>query len=1811
MSTFARTLDCPVVSSALTEAIIPNPIVLGPETPLTAAIAQLRQVQVHSCAINLELERAAQPLIALSSNCLLVVEANQVRGIFTERDLVRLAAAGEDLQNLTVADVMTAPVVTWSVEQLTSISNTLQFMQQRHIRHLPITDQQGTLLGIVTPQSLRQVLHLMDLLQLQPLNEVMLTQIEQAAPDASVLAIAGQMAEHDISSIVITLPTAQGQREPVGIITEHDIVQLQCLGLNLANLPAHTVMSTPLCCLRPWDTLWTAYQVMQDKRIRRVVITDQEGWLVGLITQTSSLLGISQAEETAEALTVLEQRIQALEAEKLELLKGHHAALETQVIQRTAEIRAQADREQFLANFARQVSQSASFQAILTSAVEAVKQFLRCDRVVVYQFGENLAGTVIAEAIEPGWPEILGSFYQDTCFPKWLEGEYLDGAQRIVNDIYQAGLQPCHIEFLESMQVKGYLIVPLIINEQLWGILAAHHCAEVLDWHRPNLDLIDRLSIQLAIAIQQNQLYQQAQDEIRERRQADRHLQQERNFAKAIVNAAGALVVVSDPTGRIVQFNDTCQRLSGYTLQEALGQQVDDFLVPAEEIDSVRTVIKTALAGNGHGVNENHWLTKTGERRLIAWSNSVLLGVDGQVEYLVGTGIDVTESRQAENALKKSEATNRALLDTIPDLMIRMQPDGTYLDFLPARNFKVVQPFENMTGRSIYDVMPTEFAHHRMGYVERALATNQTQVYEYTFEYEGESFCEEARITVSGQDEVLVMVRDISERMQLEANRQKTEAALYNMVQGTAAATGEHFFEAFVEHLAQALDVRHTMISTCQGDQGQSIAFFSNGQLQPNVNYCLHNVPAQVALQQGFYSCLSKVTEHFPHKLLVDLGIESYFGLALRNTQNQPIGVLCVFDDKPLASPSQVESILKIFGARAAAELERQQTMDKLRQLNQELEARVITRTSELQDSNTALVESQNNLRRSKELLRLTIDNAPIGIVTMSLEGQIISVNQSFCTMLGCLPAELMGQRFEDLTYPDDRPTQLPITSSLTIEEETTPPLERRFRHRDGSAVDAIVRAGTVRTIAGEPLHLVVDVEDIRDRKQAEAERTRLLSILEASLNEILIFDAETLKFSYANHGALSNLGYTFEQMQQMTPVDLKPDFTAAKFAALIAPLREGKVDKVDFETVHQRADGSRYSVEVHLQLIQREHERVFLAVIVDITDSKQAREQINRQLLAMETAIDGIAIVRGGTYQYLNRAHVQMFGFESAQELLGQNWQTMYSAAEKKRFQQEVFPALRAQGHWQGEAISTRKDGSTFYEELSLTLSAKGDLICVRRDIDERKQAEVALRESKALLQDFFDNVSDLIQSVSLVDGHFLFVNQAWSDALGYSAAELEQLTIFDVLAADAVAAYQDLFAQLQQAGCSVHTPVEMTLLAKSGEVIQIEGNINVRCEDEIPVATRSIFRNVTERQRAERAMQNQLAAIEAAGDGIAILDQAGHYEFVNTAHCQLFGLTHTEMLDSTWHRLYLDEEITRFEQEIWPQLMRDKQWRGETIGCRKDGSTFAQEVSLTLIEGGGMVCVCQDISDRKQAEIEVHNALQTERELNDLKSRFVSMTSHEFRTPLGIIASSAGIVQDYGDRLDDDKKHKHLVRIQDSVVHMTQLLEDVLTLSRAEAGKMQLKLVPTFILDFCEEIIEELSFDDDGARINLHVETALPDVFLADQRILRQILTNLLSNALKYSPAPSEVYLRIAASTQNINIAVQDQGIGIPADDLKHLFHSFHRATNVGGIPGTGLGLSIVKRLVESHQGEISCDSQLDVGTTFTVRLPLRPSA
>jgi signal transduction histidine kinase len=287
-----------------------------------------------------------------------------------------------------------------------------------------------------------------------------------------------------------------------------------------------------------------------------------------------------------------------------------------------------------------------------------------------------------------------------------------------------------------------------------------------------------------------------------------------------------------------------------------------------------------------------------------------------------------------------------------------------------------------------------------------------------------------------------------------------------------------------------------------------------------------------------------------------------------------------------------------------------------------------------------------------------------------------------------------------------------------------------------------------------------------------------------------------------------------------------------------------------------------------------------------------------------------------------------------------------------------------------------------------------------------------------------------------------------------------------------------------------------------------------------------------------------------------------------------------------------------------------RDGIARTEVVGRRKDGTLFDADVALAAIlklgRIQGVVCSIRDITARKQAEKEIRAALEKERELNELKSRFTSMVSHEFRTPLTVIGSSAGILGEYADRLSEERKQSHLSNIQTQIQHLVELLDDVLTLSRAENLELDISAAPLDLAGLCRELVAEIQQTTRQHRIDLSISgtDARP---LMDAKLMRQVVANLLSNAVKYSPSGGVVNLDLHIGDEHILIRVKDRGIGIPENDAKRLFEAFHRAENVGNISGTGLGLPIVKRAVEAHRGTIGVESRLGEGTTFTIRIPL----
>jgi signal transduction histidine kinase len=275
-------------------------------------------------------------------------------------------------------------------------------------------------------------------------------------------------------------------------------------------------------------------------------------------------------------------------------------------------------------------------------------------------------------------------------------------------------------------------------------------------------------------------------------------------------------------------------------------------------------------------------------------------------------------------------------------------------------------------------------------------------------------------------------------------------------------------------------------------------------------------------------------------------------------------------------------------------------------------------------------------------------------------------------------------------------------------------------------------------------------------------------------------------------------------------------------------------------------------------------------------------------------------------------------------------------------------------------------------------------------------------------------------------------------------------------------------------------------------------------------------------------------------------------------------------------------------------------------------DGETrWFQTIKVPIVSADGkskyVLGVSTDITERRKSEARLQEAFQKEKELGELKSRFVSMASHEFRTPLATILAVTETLSAYRKKMEDAQIDQRLSKIQDQVGHLKDVIDDVLQLAQIQAQKVVFNPVLVDLDAMCRSVLDEFQ-----SRPNIKHELVytcdakLREAYL-DKRLMRQIINNLMSNAVKYSPEGKTIRINLEEQDNNLIFKIQDQGIGIPEADLKHLFQPFHRADNVGTISGTGLGLVITKESVELHGGIIAVESTVGVGTTFTVTIPL----
>lgn len=402
------------------------------------------------------------------------------------------------------------------------------------------------------------------------------------------------------------------------------------------------------------------------------------------------------------------------------------------------------------------------------------------------------------------------------------------------------------------------------------------------------------------------------------------------------------------------------------------------------------------------------------------------------------------------------------------------------------------------------------------------------------------------------------------------------------------------------------------------------------------------------------------------------------------------------------------------------------------------------------------------------------------------------------------------------------------------------------------------------------------------------------------------------------------------------------------------------------------------------------------------------------------------------------------------------------------------------------------------------------------------------------------------------------------------------------------------------------------------------------------------TIFRNLSAEMETVKLLH---AIINTAIDGIITIDYRGHIESMNPAALAIFGYTEKEVVGKNISMLMPepdqsahDSYMSRYQQTGERRIIGIGR---EVLGLKKDRSTFPFRLAVSEVEYENRKIYTgfvHDLTKEKAAETKLKNyteeleerikerthALQTlvnelekakedvskslekEKELSQLKTRFVSMASHEFRTPLSSMQLSASLIDKYALKPDTDAISKHTTKIKNSVGHLTGILNDFLSLEKLEAGKTLADMVEFDIVKFSEDLIEEMQLIAKQNQNIVYQHTGVSGKVRLDPALLKNSAINLISNAIKYSGENTFIEFNTELRDDDLVITVKDNGIGIPKEDQENLFEPFFRAHNTGNIPGTGLGLNIVKRYVELMGGQVVYESVQNQGTTIKLIFP-----
>lgn len=860
----------------------------------------------------------------------------------------------------------------------------------------------------------------------------------------------------------------------------------------------------------------------------------------------------------------------------------------------------------------------------------------------------------------------------------------------------------------------------------------------------------------------------------------------------------------------------------------------------------------------------------------------------------------------------------------------------------------------------------------------------------------------------------------------------------------------------------------------------------------------------------------------------------------------------------------------------------------------------------------------EENLNKSEEHYRTLLTAIPDLMFRFDKEGRFIDYHAEDTSMLYVPPEKFLGKKYSEILPPD-----IANLFEKTIEVIKTTNEIGKFEYKlllpNGKEHFFEARVNFYQD------EFITIIRDITEQKKAEFalkdSEERFRKIFEDSSFGIVLVD-KNYRYIKVNSEFCKITGFSENELLLKPCIEIThPEYIEDNIDSL-NKLLSGEINVCKKEKRYIRKDGVEHWCELTASVVRDDKGEFnyFLIMVEDINARKIAEEKIKEseehfRNIVRNAEAGYFRINRDGLFEEVNNSWLHMHKYESDKEIIGKHFVSTQVDMDLDKANEIVKDLLKGKPIETGEFSRKCKDGSVGYHTFSISpVIENGEVTGIEGfliDTTEKKKTLEALQASQERYKTLIETMNE---GVILADNDDVIqlINRRCCDIFGYEPEELIGRIGYEyiVVEEDKKIIKDKNKLRLE----SIADSYEVRAFRKTGEKIWI--NINgapVKDNNGVVIGSVGIITDITERKLAEEELKKLSRAVEQSPVSIVITDTNGDIEYVNPKFVSLTGYLPEEVIGKNPRILKSGETPQTEYEKLWNTITSGNDWVGEFHNKKKNGDLYWESALISPIKSPDgkithFLAIKEDITEKKQKEIELINAKEKAEESERLKSSFLANMSHELRTPMVGILGFAEILKD---AVDNEELKDYSDNILKSGKRLLETLNLILDLSRIEAGKLEIKKGETDLVQLSKEVYINYVPEAEKKYLIIKFDSNYEHIISkVDERMLYESINNLVNNAIKFTKA-GEIKIEVTADNNENKayIKISDTGIGIPKESQKTIFEEFRQASEgySRSFEGTGLGLTITKNFIEKNGGKITLDSEVGLGSVFTIELPL----